>query len=77
MSERIVYHVVPHDTEWKLEADRHYSEKIFKLKEEAIQHTKEIAKKQSQVIIHHKDGTIETEYTYKDDPVHLKHKPCY
>jgi len=44
--------------------------KLFDTKEKAIEIGRKITKSKqpSQLIIHKKDGTIQTEYTYGDDP---------
>lgn len=72
MSERTVYHVVPHSGEgWdvkKQHAERATSH--HETKQEAVDHARELCKslKLAQVIVHKQDGKIETEYTYGDDP---------
>jgi len=71
MSKRQVFHVVPAKGGWNVNragADR--PEKTFDNKKDAVGFGREIAKSQrpGQLIIHKKDGTIETEYTYGKDP---------
>lgn len=75
MSDRVVYHVVPRhegvQRVWVVERERgDQASAVFSLKAEAIEHAKKFAQSHalSQVIVHHDDGTIETEYTYGDDP---------
>ena len=71
-STRVTYHVTPNSDEgWdvkKEKADRASSN--HDTKAEAIERAKELAKKQTlgQVVIHKKDGTIQIEYTYGEDP---------
>ena len=69
--QRQVYHVVPAEKGWevKKEGNKRPSAKT-KLKVDAIARAKELAKKGKlgQVIIHKKDGKIQTEYTYGEDP---------
>lgn len=72
MSKREKIHVVPRGNgDWAVEregADRASS--IHNLKQEAIERGKELAKDAplGQVIIHKRDGTIQTEHTYGEDP---------
>ena len=72
---RQVYHVVPAEEGWevKKEGNKRPSAKT-RLKKEAIDRAKELAKKAKlgQVIIHKRDGTIQTEYTYGQDPRRTK-----
>lgn len=72
MIERKVYHVVPAGSDWRVELEGHggavggrYEDKI-----EAVEAARQLAHKEDlgQVIVHRKDGTIETEYTYHEDP---------
>lgn len=70
-TKRKIYHVVPGEKCWlvKEQKNKNHSGK-FRLKTEAIARAKELAKRArlGQVIIHKKDGKIQTEYTYGDDP---------
>lgn len=71
MAGRKVWHVVPHEGGWavkKEEALRATS--INKNKEQAVQAARELAKanKPSQIIIHGRDGRIQEERTYGEDP---------
>jgi len=73
MSNRTIYHVVydSSDEKWKVKlqgATR--ASAAFDTKQEAIDRARELAKNNepSQVIVHKKDGTFETEWTYGDDP---------
>ena len=72
MNKRKVYHVAPKKgSGWKVQAEgTQRPTRIKKTKEDAVQEAKDLAKRQkpSQVIIHKKDGTIQTEYTYGEDP---------
>ena len=66
---RSVYRVVPDGDDWVVKKDgavlsRHST------KQPAIDSAiaKALANQPSQVVVHRKDGTIETEWTYGDDP---------
>ena len=80
-AKRKSYHVVPgKDADkqrvWKVKlAGRStISNGIFKSKSEALGRAKELGKKAAlgQVVVHKLDGTIQTEYTYGDDPIKTK-----
>lgn len=67
------YHITPNKKlgGWKIKKqDSNKASKLARTKEEAIKIGKKIAKSEqpSQLIIHKKDGTIQTEYTYRKDP---------
>lgn len=69
---RMVYHVTPSSNggwDIKKEGGKRPSDHLEK-KTDAIARGKELAKKAplSQIKIHKQDGTIQTEYTYGDDP---------
>jgi uncharacterized protein YdaT len=71
MSNRTKLHVTSSDGGWKVKregAERAAS--VQPTKQEAIDKARKIAKSEqpSQVIVHKKDGTIQTEYTYRKDP---------
>jgi len=73
MAARTIYHVVYDSDEQHWEVKRQGAERasfVFETKEEAIEKARAVAKnnKPSQVIVHKKDGVIETEWTYGDDP---------
>jgi uncharacterized protein YdaT len=72
MPERKVYHVTPvAEGGWQVKGeDAKRASSTHAKKEEAVARAKELAKGQAlgQVIIHKKDGTIETEHTYGKDP---------
>jgi hypothetical protein len=66
---RKVYHVVPNGTNWQVK----HNGQVFSnhiLKSAAIESGRQvaIANQPSQLVIHKADGTIETEYTYGNDP---------
>ena len=71
-SKRNVYHITPSpDKGWKVKkegADR--ASGYFGNKSDAIDRGKELSKSgaEGQIIIHKKDGKIQTEHTYKNDP---------
>ena len=71
MSGRTKYHISHKDDNWNVRregADR--PAKTFDNKSDAVDFGRDIAGKQDrgQLIIHKKDGTIQTEHTYKKDP---------
>jgi cell division protein FtsN len=73
MSERVVYHVVPDKDEnvWKVEKeDSDRASSICQTKDEAIEEARRLAQNNplSQVKVHRRDGTIQTEWTYGQDP---------
>ena len=72
MSSRKKYHVTQNpDGTWKGKAQGgERASTVGDTKAEVLSRTIEIAKKQqdSQVIIHKKDGTIQSERTYGNDP---------
>lgn len=73
MGSRKVYHVVP-DTEtgsWKVKAEgAQRASSVHRTKAEAERAARELAKNHplGQVVIHRRDGTIQKEYTYGQDP---------
>jgi uncharacterized protein YdaT len=71
MSQRKTYHVEHEDGEWKVEAEHaKRASGVFETKAEAIGRARELAQAQAlgQVIVHKKDGEIQTEWTYGQDP---------
>ena len=70
--ERIVYHVVPNSSgeRWVVSQERAEFRREFDTKEEAVQFAKERARKEElgQVKVHKKDGNMEYESTYGEDP---------
>jgi hypothetical protein len=70
--ERVVYHVVPNSSgeKWVVSQERAEFRKEFETKDEAVQFAKERARKEElgQVKVHKKDGNMEYESTYGDDP---------
>lgn len=69
---RTVFHVTTKDGKWIVTRERHPEGEFdsFETKNEAIARARSEAQKQkpSQVKVHRADGTIETEFTYADDP---------
>ena len=69
---RRTYHVTPNDDGgWKVKAEKaDRASSAHGTKAEAVERAKELAKDQrpGQVVIHRRDGTIETEHTYGQDP---------
>lgn len=56
---------------WKVELEgANRASSVHENKENALESARELARKQqpSQLIVHKRDGTIQTEYTYEDDP---------
>jgi poly(hydroxyalkanoate) granule-associated protein len=71
-ADRKVFHVAPHEEGWKVEAEgATRAASVHTTKEEALAAGRELAKGHlpSQVVVHKKDGTIQTEYTYDEDVV--------
>ncbi len=75
-NDRTIYHVLPNgDKGWK--AENVGNKKVIlesDTKEELVKKIKEKARNEepSQVVVHKKDGTIEYESTYGDDPIKYK-----
>jgi len=72
MSKRKTYHVTPGaDGDWKVNGEKaSKASSSHDTKAEAVDRAKEPAKNQElgQVVIHKKDGKIQTEHTYGKDP---------
>jgi hypothetical protein len=71
MAKRTKIHVVNQDDSWKVKKEgSQRSSSVHDTKQAAEQAAREQAKKEplSQVIIHKKDGTIQEEHTYGNDP---------
>ena len=70
--ERIVYHVVPNSSgeKWVVSQERAEFRRELDTKDEAVQLAKDLARKAElgQVKVHKKDGNMEYESTYGDDP---------
>lgn len=70
--ERVVYHVVPNSSgeKWVVSQERAEFRREFETKDEAVDFAKERARKEElgQVKVHKKDGNMEYESTYGDDP---------
>jgi len=69
MTQRNIVGVLPMNYDWKVTFNGSLSSRHV-LKSTAIETGKSLAKanQPSQLIIHKADGTIETEYTYGNDP---------
>jgi hypothetical protein len=76
MPVRTTYHVTPEPSGgWRvLKAGGQRASARAALKSAAVQKARELAKKQplGQVVVHKEDGTIQTEYTYGDDPARTR-----
>lgn len=70
--DRVVYHVVPNSSaeKWVVSQENAEFRREFETKEEAVDFAKERAGKEElgQVKVHKKDGNMEYESTYGDDP---------
>jgi hypothetical protein len=70
--DRVVYHVVPNSSgeKWVVSQERAEFRREFETKDEAVDFAKERARKEElgQVKVHKKDGNMEYESTYGDDP---------
>jgi len=68
---RTVYHVASHPEGWQVKREgAERASSVHHTKAEAVQTARERAEnnKPSQVVIHRRDGTIEREWTYGQDP---------
>lgn len=69
---RKIYHVMPTvNGDWKVKGrGLSRSDSIHENKSDAVHRARDLAKSQSlsQLVIHKKDGTFQTEYTYGSDP---------
>ena len=71
MADRNVYHLTPHANGWQVKGEGSDDREILvDDKDRALELAREMAhaNEPSQVIVHTRDGKIETEYTYGDDP---------
>jgi hypothetical protein len=71
MSTRTVFHVTPHVNGWQVKPEGSPDREVLvDNKDNALAHARELAKAQepSQVIVHTRDGKIEEEFTYGNDP---------
>ena len=71
MATRVTYHVTPYVNGWQVKPEGSAEKEVLvDNKDNAVSHAKDLAKAQAlgQVIVHKGDGTIETEFTYGDDP---------
>ena len=70
--DRVVYHVVPNSSaeRWVVSQENAEFRREFDTKEEAVEFAKERARSAElgQVKVHKKDGNMEYESTYGDDP---------
>lgn len=71
-SERVVYHVVPNSSgeKWLISQENAEFRREFETKEEAVEEAKRLARNAElgQVKVHKKDGNMEYESTYGEDP---------
>jgi hypothetical protein len=68
---RVVYHVTPVGEDWRVKrVGAKRAANVFESKKVAIAKGKELAKHAGlgQVRVHGREGDIETEYTYGEDP---------
>lgn len=66
---RSVYHVVPDDWDWRVTKGGVTLSRHANKDDAVVAATREAkANEPSQLVIHKRDGTIEKEYTYGDDP---------
>jgi len=71
MSSRRVYDVSPMGDKWAVKArGPKQASLVFDKKEDAVDRAREMAAKLplAQVVVRKQDGTIQTEYTYGEDP---------
>jgi Uncharacterized protein conserved in bacteria (DUF2188) len=71
-TDRTVYHVVPNSSaeKWLVTQENASFRREFETKEEAVEEAKRLAKEAplGQVKVHKKDGNMEYESTYGEDP---------
>jgi hypothetical protein len=75
MSKRTVYHVTPAQAGWKVKAEgADRARVVTDTKAEAVGAARTIGnnEKPAQVVIHGRDGVIQTEHTYGSDPEKYK-----
>ena len=67
---RQVFHVSPEDGDkWRVEPEGGETGQVFEDKDEAFRHAKQMAQgAEGQVIVHGRDGRIQYENTYGEDP---------
>lgn len=71
--ERTVYHVAPQDDGWKVELEgASRATSLHDVKDEALTAARELArgKAPAAVVVHRKDGTIQTRYSYDEETTH-------
>jgi len=71
VANRYVLHVTPNANGWQVKRQgSDETEWLVDNKDNAINHARDLAKanQPSQIVIHTRDGRIETEHTYGDDP---------
>lgn len=72
MAQRQVFHVLPQDQgKWRVEPEgQREAGEIFEDKEQAVQQASNRAKAADagQIIVHGRDGRIQYEYTFGNDP---------
>lgn len=70
--DRVVYHVVPNSSgeRWVVSQEKAEFRREFDTKDEAVEFAKDRARKEElgQVKVHKKDGNMEYESTYGEDP---------
>lgn len=70
---RNVYHVLPKGDDWEVRLEGNKTnEGIYNRKVDAISRARDLAMdaRLGQVIVHRRNGTIESESTYGEDPSH-------
>ena len=70
-ADRKVFHVAPHEDGWKVEAEgATRAASVHSTKEEALAAGRDWPRPPAQPgVVHRKDGTFQTEYTYDEDAV--------
>jgi hypothetical protein len=71
MPKRIVYHLVYKDKKWRVEKEKaKQAAYVSDDRERAMKKAKQLAKKHTlgQLKVHTRDGRIQIEYTYGQDP---------
>jgi hypothetical protein len=70
MAERITFHVTPKGNQWQVVPARAGVAALYPLKDRAVKEARAQAREMqpSSVVIHTRDGAVEAEYTFENEP---------
>lgn len=70
MAERITFHVTPKGNQWQVVPARAGAAALYSLKDRAVKEARDHAreKQPSSVVIYTRDGAVEREYTFENEP---------